>query len=132
MAEAENVEIVRGMYDAFERGDLAAIVDLLDEDIDFEFQGPQEIPYTGVFRWRENVKKFFESVGEHVDGEARRDPRPADLEPAQAVVARPQVQPEGPFAQTARCLVVVEGHAVGVVLDEGTGVLREAAGAHPS
>ena len=70
MPEAENVETVRRMYDAFERGDLAAVVDLLDEDIDFKFQGPKEIPYTGAFLGRENVKKFFESVSEHVEGEA--------------------------------------------------------------
>ena len=56
MPEAENVEIVRRMYDAFERGDLAAVVDLLDEDIDFKFQGPQEIPYTGAFLGRGNAK----------------------------------------------------------------------------
>jgi len=56
-----NAELVRGAYAAFGRGDIPAIVDLVDDDV--EWSAPRTLPQGGVFHGRDGVMKFFESVG---------------------------------------------------------------------
>ena len=63
----ENVEIVRGQIDAFNRGDFAAALDLIDEEV--EWQVPQiatlDAPASGLIRGRdkliENFTQWFEA-----------------------------------------------------------------------
>ena len=63
----ENVAVVRAMFDAFNRGDFAAALDVLDEDI--EWQVPHiaalDAPVSGVIRGRnklvENFAQWFEA-----------------------------------------------------------------------
>jgi uncharacterized protein len=63
----ENVAVVRAMFDAFNRGDFAAAIDVLDEDI--EWQVPHiaalDAPVSGVIRGRnrlvENFAQWFEA-----------------------------------------------------------------------
>ncbi len=57
-----NVEIVKGMYAAFQRGDARAIVDACAEDIEWQSFGPAEIPGTGVRRGRAQVEEFFDII----------------------------------------------------------------------
>ena len=57
----------------------------------------------------------------------RREPRVPGLEPAQAVVARPQVELARPLPQRRGRLQVPVLGLVGLLLHEGVGVLREAA-----
>jgi ketosteroid isomerase-like protein len=60
------VESVRGMYDAFKRGDVPAILAALDEDI--EWSAPENLPHGGDFRGRDAVGGFFQGIGEKWDG----------------------------------------------------------------
>ena len=58
----ENVAVVRAMFDAFNRGDFAAALDVLDEDI--EWQVPHiaalDAPVSGVIRGRNKlVENYF-------------------------------------------------------------------------
>jgi ketosteroid isomerase-like protein len=57
----ENVEIVRGQIDAFNRGEFAAALALLDEDV--EWQVPQiaalDAPASGVLRGRNEMVETF-------------------------------------------------------------------------
>jgi uncharacterized protein len=54
----ENVEQIRSGYEAFARGDLDAVLDLLDSDVDWH---PAIAPILGVetLRGREAVREFF-------------------------------------------------------------------------
>ena len=71
---AENIEIVKRLYAAFDSDDsdssgngIDEILDLLAEDIDWEFQGPDAIPYTGSFHGREAVARFFTMIPDYVE-----------------------------------------------------------------
>ena len=56
-------DVIRGMYAAFGRGDVPALLAMIDEDIDWH--APQNLPHGGDFRGREAVGRFFEGIGEH-------------------------------------------------------------------
>ncbi len=69
MSKENNIELARAFYEAFEEDNLDAALDLLDEDIVWEFQGPKAIPYTGIFRGKEQVAGFFKAISEYVEAE---------------------------------------------------------------
>jgi ketosteroid isomerase-like protein len=56
-----NVDVIRAAYEAFGRGDVAAIVDLLSEDVDWRFAGPKQLAYTGHFK-KAQVAKWFSDL----------------------------------------------------------------------
>jgi ketosteroid isomerase-like protein len=56
-------EVVRGIYDAFARADIGAILEALDEQVDWS--SPQTLPHGGHFSGREGVGRFFEGIPEH-------------------------------------------------------------------
>ena len=49
----ENVEVVRGVYDAFGRGDVDAVFAAMEPDI--EWDESEGMPYGGVYRGREAI-----------------------------------------------------------------------------
>jgi ketosteroid isomerase-like protein len=59
MSEQENAAAVQAIYAAFGRGDVAAVLDAMAEDVDWRFPGPAEVPYVGTLRGREQVGQFF-------------------------------------------------------------------------
>ena len=59
-------EVVQGMYDAFARADIGAILNALDEQIDWRV--PENVPHGGRFSGREGVGRFFQGIGENWDG----------------------------------------------------------------
>lgn len=56
-------EVVRGMYEAFARADIEAILNTLDEQVDW--RSPENLPHGGRFVGRENVGRFFQGIGQH-------------------------------------------------------------------
>ena len=56
-----NGELVGKAYAAFGRGDIPAILELLDGDV--EWSSPRTLPQGGKFQGKDGVLKFFESVG---------------------------------------------------------------------
>jgi ketosteroid isomerase-like protein len=56
-------DVVRGMYEAFARADIQAIVNTLDERIDW--RAPENLPHGGHFVGRDDVGRFFQGIGEH-------------------------------------------------------------------
>ena len=73
------LEIVQTIYAAFGRGDLPAILGLLADDVDWKFFGAQGLPYTGTFRTRDEIARWFASLAEVDDIEAFE---PRELIPA--------------------------------------------------
>lgn len=59
MSEQQNLQTVRDAYAAFGRGDVQGVLDKLADDVQWELQGPKQIPYAGVFNGKDGVTKFF-------------------------------------------------------------------------
>jgi len=58
-----SVDAVRGLYEAFGRADIPAILAALDENIDWT--APENLPHGGSFRGRDTVGRFFQGIGEN-------------------------------------------------------------------
>lgn len=64
MSEQQNVQTIKDAYAAFQRGDVAAILALLTDDVKWELPGPAEIPYAGSRHGRNGAAEFFQRLGE--------------------------------------------------------------------
>jgi ketosteroid isomerase-like protein len=69
MSEQTNVAVLQQGYEAFGRGDIPGVLDLLTDDVVWTFQGPSVIPFAGTYRGREGIAEFFSSVGEALEFE---------------------------------------------------------------
>ena len=58
--ERANVAVVRGAYDAFERGDLPAVFAALHPAI--ELAQSTEVPWGGVYRGHDGARAFFQAL----------------------------------------------------------------------
>jgi uncharacterized protein len=56
-----NTAVVEGAYAAFARGDIAGVLDLVDDDVDWS--SPGTLPQGGHFHGKAGVGEFFQSVG---------------------------------------------------------------------
>ena len=62
MSEQNNLGLVRMGYDAFGRGDIDALLALLDENVEWITPGPPEVPTAGERRGRQAVGEFFKTL----------------------------------------------------------------------
>jgi ketosteroid isomerase-like protein len=69
MSEQTNVAVVQQAFEAFGRGDIFGVLDLLTDDVVWTFQGPSTIPFAGVHRGRQGIAQFFALVGEALEFE---------------------------------------------------------------
>ncbi len=69
MNERTKVGVVQQAYEAFGRGDIPAVLDLLTDDVEWTLQGPSVIPFAGTFRGREGIEEFYSLVGETLEFE---------------------------------------------------------------
>ena len=69
-----NLDVVRRGYDAFGRGDINALLELLDEQVKWVTPGPSELATSGRRTGRQEVGQFFASVNELFDVQ-RFEPR---------------------------------------------------------
>src|SRR4051812_19080526 len=56
-----NAKLVQDAYAAFGRGDIAAVIAMLDEEV--EWTSPRTLPHGGDFSGPAQVGKFFEGIG---------------------------------------------------------------------
>ena len=59
-----NTEIVKGMYAAFGRGDVAGVLNALADDVEWLTPGSKTIPFAGRYRGRAEVTGFFGKLAE--------------------------------------------------------------------
>jgi ketosteroid isomerase-like protein len=59
-ADQANVQIIRQLYDAFLRRDVVALLDGMDEDVEWRIDGPAEIPFTGTARGHGEVARVLQ------------------------------------------------------------------------
>jgi ketosteroid isomerase-like protein len=58
---ADNVQVIRSAYEAFARGDIPAVIAILDEDVEWEVT--DVLPQGGSFRRRAGASEFFQGLG---------------------------------------------------------------------
>ena len=56
-----NVEVVKSAYEAFGRGDVAEVLALLADDVDWS--APMTLPHGGHFHGKDAVGGFFQGIG---------------------------------------------------------------------
>jgi len=56
------LKIVQRAYEAFHRQDIPALLDLVGEDVDWDFIGPSNLPYAGSYRNRQQMLGFFAAL----------------------------------------------------------------------
>lgn len=66
MSEQENMKIVQGIYEAFGKGDIPAILNVVATDVQWINAGPTEIPYAGKRNSRDQVAQFFKAIDDNV------------------------------------------------------------------
>ena len=69
MSDQTNSAVVQQAYEAFGRGDIPGVLDLLTDDVVWTLQGPSVIPFAGTFHGREGIVEFFSLVGEALEFE---------------------------------------------------------------
>ena len=62
-----NVEIVQACFAAFQRGDVPAILNLCDENVEWIEPGLPGIPYGGRGKGRNSATEFFRAMGDTTD-----------------------------------------------------------------
>jgi ketosteroid isomerase-like protein len=62
MSEQENKELIRRGYEAFSNGDLETVMNLFDDDIDWQQPGQSAI--SGTFHGKTEVKEHFARLAE--------------------------------------------------------------------
>jgi ketosteroid isomerase-like protein len=64
MSGEVNIKIIQGVYEAFGRGDVAAVLDAVAEDVDWAAEAAGTgAPWYGVRHGKDEVVKFFEEFG---------------------------------------------------------------------
>jgi hypothetical protein len=69
MSEQHNVQIVQECYAAILRGDIQALLNAMSEDVEWQLPGPNDMPWAGLNRGREQVARWWAIVGETCDVE---------------------------------------------------------------
>lgn len=58
---------VNQMYEAFNRGDVNAILNNLSNDCIWEVVGQPDVPFSGIYHGREDIKTFFSKLDNTLD-----------------------------------------------------------------
>lgn len=68
MADSQNVQVVEQLYASFGRGDMPAILGVLDENVDWLFVGrPGDVPFAGQRHGHQQMIEFFTIVGQSLE-----------------------------------------------------------------
>ena len=63
----ENVALLRGAYEAFQRGDIDAVMKAFDPNIEWYSPGPADLPTAGKRRGQAAVSEFFAALDNMVE-----------------------------------------------------------------
>jgi len=67
MDEEGNLQVVQGLYEAFGRGDMQAVLDAFADEVDWLVPGAPAVPWAGPRTTREQIAAYFDLVGEWLD-----------------------------------------------------------------
>jgi ketosteroid isomerase-like protein len=94
MSEQQNIQVVQHAYAAFGRGDIAAILASVADDVEWFLPGEGVIPQSGLYRGRDGVSAFFSKLAETTEFEA--------FEPAEFVAQGDRVIALGSYRARAK------------------------------
>jgi ketosteroid isomerase-like protein len=64
MSADDNINTVKKIYDAFGRGDVGTILDLVTDDVDWAAESASDVaPWHGPRKGKDGVTSFFEAIG---------------------------------------------------------------------
>ena len=66
MAEQENVQQAQAAYAAFGRGDIAAVLQNVADEVEWILPGPAEVPTAGTYRGKPAVQMWFGTLAQTV------------------------------------------------------------------
>jgi ketosteroid isomerase-like protein len=61
----QDVDTIKGAYDAFARQDIPGVMEAFDDAIEWDV--PDSVPWGGSYRGKEEVGRFFGTLGEQLD-----------------------------------------------------------------
>ncbi len=67
MSEQQNLDLVRKGYEAFGRGDIPGLLELLDEQVAWRTPGPADLPTAGERRGHAGAQEFFQTLSATVE-----------------------------------------------------------------
>ncbi|HMH49772.1 MAG TPA: nuclear transport factor 2 family protein [Candidatus Acidoferrum sp.] len=67
---AAAVEVVKQAYEAFGRRDVPGVLNLVADQVDWRFQGAKRLPYTGAWKTKGEVARWFAAIAEVDDIQA--------------------------------------------------------------
>ena len=67
MSEQSNVRLIQDLYQAFKRGDIVAVLNVIDPQGDIDYEAPSTIPWAGRRHGREGWTEFFQALGQNAD-----------------------------------------------------------------
>src|SRR4051794_32449663 len=68
MSSDDNVKTIQAVYEAFGRGDIPAILDVLTDDVDWASDAEStEVPWWGIRRGNDGVADFFTKLGTEME-----------------------------------------------------------------
>jgi ketosteroid isomerase-like protein len=64
MADNETVAVVKTAFEAFQRGDIPAVLERMADDVHWETLAAAGVPFSGVRRGKTGVAEFFRQLSE--------------------------------------------------------------------
>ncbi|MBN9386069.1 MAG: nuclear transport factor 2 family protein [Chitinophagaceae bacterium] len=58
---------VQEMYEAYQKGDIPAILSALNKDVIWEVMGQPDVPFAGIYHGPADVREFFGKLNDHVE-----------------------------------------------------------------
>ena len=65
MSDQENTQVVQGLYDSFNAGDITAVLAALSDDVEWVLPSISKIPFSGAKHGKDGVAEFFGTMAEH-------------------------------------------------------------------
>ena len=65
MSDQENTQVVQGLYDSFNAGDITAVLAALSDDVEWVLPSIPKIPFSGAKHGKDGVAEFFGTMAEH-------------------------------------------------------------------
>ena len=64
---SQNVEVIKSMYAAYAKGDLADIMNHMTDDVQWTSEGVKQMSWAGSWHGKPNTKAFFEGLNKDLE-----------------------------------------------------------------
>lgn len=95
MIEKDNTELVKQAYERFRSGDIRGLLDLCADDIEWELDRHEGVPFSGRRRGKDQVAQFFSTLDE--------SQHPLSFEPREYIAQGDKVVALGHAAWSVKC-----------------------------